>query len=362
MKTDLQTASTLNRNIRRFFFSALHQTMMHPRQLLPAGRMLLAQLRAGQRRLRLHKEGVQVPPFMIASVTASCNLRCRGCYAMKFHGQDGDSMDTETLQGVFEQARELGISVVIVAGGEPFLRNDLLALTRRYPSITFAVFTNGLLIDDALAAELAKQRHVIPVVSVEGSCEQTDARRGEGVYARLQQTFSRLRSRGLFWGVSTTVTKENLQTGASPDSVEALLRKGCGLFFFIEYVPVQDSSGATPLDEEDRQTLLTRVHALDRRYPGLFVSFPGDEEEFGGCLSSGKGFLHVNHHGGVEPCPFAPFSDVSLTGKTLREALESPFMTALRNRPDLLTETTGGCALWVRREEVAKLHASCAAE
>ena len=41
-----------------------------------------------------------------------------------------------------------------------------------------------------------------------------------------------------------------------------------------------------------------------QKYPGLFFSVPGDEKKFGGCLSAGRGFVHISVSGDLEPCSF----------------------------------------------------------
>ncbi len=79
---------------------------------------------------------------------------------------------------------------------------------------------------------------------------------------------------------------------------------------------------------------------------------PEDEEEMGGCMSAGKGFIHINAEGDVEPCPFAPYSDTNLNESTLREALQSEFLRKIRQNNEHLSETEGGCALWIKREWV----------
>ena len=91
------------------------------------------------------------------------------------------------------------------------------------------------------------------------------------------------------------------------------------------------------------------------QFPAIFVALPSDEEEFGGCLSAGRGFIHVSAEGDLEPCPFAPYSDTNLKDTPLKEALQSEFLRAIRQNHDKLNETEGGCALWVKREWVQSL-------
>jgi MoaA/NifB/PqqE/SkfB family radical SAM enzyme len=85
------------------------------------------------------------------------------------------------------------------------------------------------------------------------------------------------------------------------------------------------------------------------------VAVPWDEQEVGGCLSAGRGFVHINASGDLEPCPFAPCSDVNLNDESLAQALRSPFLQALRELPELSEYTGGGCALWKNREQVERV-------
>lgn len=91
------------------------------------------------------------------------------------------------------------------------------------------------------------------------------------------------------------------------------------------------------------------------KFPALFIAFPGSEDEMGGCLASGRGFVHISADGSLEPCPFAPYSDSNLKDLTLREALGSEFLKQVRENHDNLKETRGGCALWENRQWVRSL-------
>ena len=62
------------------------------------------------------------------------------------------------------------------------------------------------------------------------------------------------------------------------------------------------------------------------KWPALFIEVPGDEDEIGGCLGAGKGFIHISAEGDVEPCPFAPYSDMNLRTVSLKDALNSEFL------------------------------------
>ena len=91
-----------------------------------------------------------------------------------------------------------------------------------------------------------------------------------------------------------------------------------------------------------------------KKYPAMFIALPWDEEEIGGCLSSGRGFIHISAEGNVEPCPFVPYSDTNLKHLSLKEALQSKMLNTIRENHEQLEETHG-CALWEKREWVKSL-------
>ncbi len=117
-------------------------------------------------------------------------------------------------------------------------------------------------------------------------------------------------------------------------------------------MPVDEQSEHLVLQSAQRDILIHKVNYFKKCFNAVFFAFPGDEEKTGGCLAAGRGFIHVNAQGKVEPCPFAPFSDMQITSVSLIDALQSKVMTMIRENHHLLTETNGGCALWANKEIV----------
>ena len=72
-------------------------------------------------------------------------------------------------------------------------------------------------------------------------------------------------------------------------------------------------------------------------------------------MAAGRGFFHINSHGGAEPCPFSPYSDVNVRDLGLRGALKSPLFMALREGGVLDNDHVGGCVLYEQREQVERI-------
>jgi MoaA/NifB/PqqE/SkfB family radical SAM enzyme len=342
--------------VRALFSDAVRITLRDPSVAAFFVRMRRAQRTAERRRTQLAEEGVHVPPFMIISVTGRCNLACTGCYAQAQDRHEEPDMTPAELLSVVRQGRDLGVGIMLLAGGEPMTRaEELLTIAREVPDVVFPVFTNGTLLGESLVGRIRGQRNIVPVISLEGYAAETDARSGDGVAGRALAAIARMRRAGVFFGTSLTVTRLNIDTVLDEQYLDGLMGLGCRLFFFVEYVPVREGTESLVLDSAQRARLAAAVASLQKRLPGLFIAFPGDEEAFGGCLAAGRGFIHISPSGRVEPCPFAPYSDASVRDTPLRGALASPLLAAIRDNHDRLTETSGGCALWSQREWVRSL-------
>ena len=194
-----------------------------------------------------------------------------------------------------------------------------------------------------------------PILSLEGHAGQTDDRRGSGTHAGVIARMHALKAAGVFLGTSLTVTRENLATLTNHAFIGDMVAAGCRIFFLVEYVPVDEASENRVPTAAQREELEMAITRLRRDFPAIFINFPAGEERLGGCLSAGRGFVHINAQGDLEPCPFAPFSDVNLTEVPLKEALKSTFLQTIREARERLDETSGGCALWRERAWVRGL-------
>ena len=313
------------------------------------------QRKAARKRMEYEKQGLQVPPYLIISITNRCNLQCQGCYSKAQHRPSEKEISHDKLRSVITEAKGLGISFIFLAGGEPLLRPDILEITRDFPEVIFPLFTNGLLITDEIITGLRQQKNVIPVISMEGYESETDCRRGPGVYDRLQVTLEKIKHSGIFCGLSFTVSRTNFETLTNELFIKKLMASGCQLFFFVEYIPVKEATEEIVISDEQRTALTAVLDSFRAKFPGLFIAFPGDEEAFGGCLSAGRGFIHISAEGDLEPCPFAPYSDTNLTNLPLKEALRSELLRKIRQNHAELTETKGGCALQEKRDWLKSL-------
>ena len=350
----------LTEGVENIVRDALRATLRNPRESAFMLSFSKAAEKASTRRERFEAEGLHVPSYLIASITSSCNLHCAGCYSRACDATTDtvpeDQLTAEQWASIFDQADELGISFILLAGGEPLLRQDVIKAAGQRKSILFPIFTNGTFLNAQYFDLLDRCRNLVPVISIEGGKEITDARRGSGVFENVNHNMAELHSRGLIFGASVTVTTENLEEVLSDSFVSSLEENGAKAVVYIEFVPVtEEAKHLTPGDIE-RDIIRNRIDELRQSHTGIvFVAFPGDEKSSGGCLAAGRRFFHINSHGGAEPCPFSPYSDLSVAKTSLKEALSSKLFLKLRDGGHLLEDHAGGCVLYEKRALVEKL-------
>ncbi len=345
----------LNMLLRVFFATNLKIALRNPRSAGAFVRTLFGLGQASRRRKAMLRKGVRVPPIIILSITERCNLACRGCYAHALHEIPENELDADRLEGLVAEADRLGVSFFVVAGGEPFLKPELLEMAARHRNIIFLVFTNGLLIDSSLAYRLRRLPNIVPLLSLEGGERETDERRGGGVYQKLLHVMNDLRKNNIFFGTSLTLTRLNFPVLTEESFIRSLVERGMRLILTVEFTPVDEGTGDLTVTPEQRREYRDKVARYRSTIPAVFVNLPQDEEEAGGCLAAGRGFIHVSAKGAVEPCPFSPYSDSNIRDVGLEQALRSPFLAKLREHPEELHETGGGCVLWQKREWVEDL-------
>lgn len=320
---------------------------MHPnvKQRLIYNWFVNAMLLGIPRQQQVEKEtGVHIPNFFLLDPTSDCNLRCHGCWAGEYAHHD--SLELDLVDRLCREAKEVGIYWMAMSGGEPFRWPHLFELAERHPDMAFMLYTNGTLIDDAVADRLVEVGNITPAISLEGWRERTDARRGKGVFDRVVAAMDALRERGLVFGVSLTITRENVEEVTSDAFIDFLVEKGVVYGWSFHYIPIgREPNPDLMVTPAQRAYLLERV-AYIRNYKGLqLADFWNDGELTLGCIAGGRRYFHITASGAVEPCAFIHFSLDNIKEKSLMEVLQSPLFRAYQRRQPFSDNLLRPCPL-----------------
>jgi MoaA/NifB/PqqE/SkfB family radical SAM enzyme len=322
----------------------LSETHPHHRKKMISN-FIVNQLLVGTNRRRAFEaeRGFYPPDAMLISPTMRCNLDCYGCYAGIYPQED---LPYGVLDRVVGECKEMGIHLVLMTGGEPFLREDLFDLFEKHENTIFQIYTNATLIDEKMIDRFVALGNVVPAISLEGLREETDGRRGEGVFDRVVEVMDGLREAGIFFAVSTTQTSRNTDILTSDAFIDFLVEKGCILLWNFHYVPIGRepdlSLMATP---EQRSRMRERLAYFRATKSMLFVDFWNDGCLTQGCIAAGRKYFHVNARGDVEPCVFCHFASDNVKEKSLMDALNSPLFREMRSRQPLSENYFRPCLL-----------------
>jgi len=92
------------------------------------------------------------------NVTYACNYRCPICFTDAGTRQE-DELTTAEAVDLVRRAHEAGIEDIIISGGEPFMRGDIVTVLAEMGrmGMTARIATNGSLVSDELLARLREE-------------------------------------------------------------------------------------------------------------------------------------------------------------------------------------------------------------
>ncbi len=93
----------------------------------------------------------KIPLIVNFEVTHQCNLNCIHCYHLK--KKINEELTYEQIKKILISLRDAGTMFLIITGGEPFFRKDILYILKQAKELNFSIiiFTNGTLITQEIA-------------------------------------------------------------------------------------------------------------------------------------------------------------------------------------------------------------------
>lgn len=290
------------------------------------------------RKIFHQRNGIFPPTFLTISPTKKCNLKCDGCYAAS-SSLTYISMSWSILNKIIEDGYiNMGMRFFVISGGEPLLykseNNTILDLFERWNDCFFLMYTNGTLITEEIASRIANLGNVTPAISIEGFEEETDNRRGKGIFNKITKASQHLLAAGVPFGLSVTANQENIDILLDETFYNYYFETfGCTHMWVFQYMPIgRDFSTDLMISPEQRLQLfkIQNKILLEKNY--FIADFWNSGLMSNWCISFGRsgGYIYINWDGNIMPCVFIPYYSDNIytlynSGKTLSDALFSPF-------------------------------------
>jgi radical SAM protein len=327
-----------------------------------------------------------ISPFLVIwETTQSCALVCRHCRASAQPGRDPRELTTDEGRRIIDEVAEMGTPLLVLSGGDPVNRPDLLDLIRHGKSrslrmATIPAATDCLtrdLVQDLRAAGLDQM-----AVSLDfPRAEQHDAFRGvPGSFAKTMQAVAWAHEARLPLQVNTTVC------GDTAPYLEEMAEfvQGLGIVFWEVFflVPMGRGTLLSGLSASECERLFEVIYRLQRKgdfivkvteaphyrrhvaqremkeagrsarpagpatMPDRLTQSEGPGHTVGLAprgVNSGKGFLFVSHVGEIFPSGFLPIPVGNVRQISLAHAYRDTKLFRDLRAPDLLKGRCGRC-------------------
>jgi heme b synthase len=263
--------------------------------------------------------------------TRNCNLACVHCRASATMGPHPDELGTAEALRLLDQIAEVGKPIIILTGGEPLLRSDILKIARYGTDLgmRMVMALNGTLITAKVARQLKEAGIQRISVSLDGSSAETHDRfrQVKGAFEGTLKGIDLLKKAGLDFQINTTITKTNLEQipkiqqlavdlGAVAHHIFLLVPTGRGKYIVDQEIDAAQYESTLNwfYDQREKTPLQLKATCAPHYYrilrqrakeDGISVSFQthGLDAVTRGCLG-GIGFCFISHRGMVQPCGY----------------------------------------------------------
>ena len=152
-----------------------------------------------------------------------CNLRCSYCLTESAPGVPRRELDAERILTMAAEGAELGFQSFGITGGEPFLRDDLVAIVAELAALRPTLILSNATIFNTRRLRELQALEGLPV-SVQISLDRpdpdkNDQMRGPGNFRKVVEAIPRLIERGIGVRVATTLDDPD---AADPQEMERL--------------------------------------------------------------------------------------------------------------------------------------------
>lgn len=171
-------------------------------------------------------------PVVIWNLIRRCNLTCKHCYSISADIDFKGELSTDEVCTVMDDLKAFGVPVLILSGGEPLLRPDILDISRRAKDLGFYVglSSNGTLIDTDNINDIAAVGYDYVGISIDGVRQTHDLfRRKQGAFDASMNAIRLCREHDIKVGLRFTLTQDNAEE--LPDILGLMQDEGINKFY-----------------------------------------------------------------------------------------------------------------------------------
>lgn len=277
-------------------------------------------------------------------VTHSCNLHCIGCYSDNCDRNKREDLPLEKIEEILYILRENGLQVLLISGGEPFLRKDIVEILKYaknglgIPKVVIG--TNGTVQDFSLYKEILGLVDNVSI-SIDGyDAKSADIIRDKGTFSIVARTIEIMKKCGLPISLLPTIHKFNYKSVSNYMELSSALNIPLG-FSLLTCNHADAVLDRYILDEDEFMEFV--ASNTDYNYEVGDTPLDLTHISFKTSCGAGKNMISIDASGDVYPCHIMQNSEYRLGNileDTLEDMLESP---ANQRFCDSTVEEISGC-------------------
>lgn len=267
----------------------------------------------------LEKEDSNIPFVLLISPSVQCSLGCIGCYKIDY--DKSKQLNYEDIDKIVGEARDLGIYFIMVLGAEALCVDYMWRIYEKYNDIEFITFTNGTLITKEIVDKMVNIGNVIPILHLDGFEKEIDSKEETRTFFKVTKGMDLLKDRGMFFGISSVVLRNNMEKVTSDEFIEMLINKGARVGWYFTYMGVRDKSNMELIPTPNQRIELgKRIKTIRMSKPYFAIDLFNDAPYLERCIT-GKYCYHANIKTDIKPCIFAHIAVDDVKQKNLIDIL-----------------------------------------
>lgn len=315
-------------------------------------------------------------PYLVAlNLTKRCNLKCEHCYLDATTKRSGgnDELTTEECFRLIDEIAQVNPGcLLVITGGEPLVRPDILDIARHAVKHRFMVVfgTNGMMITDEVAKELMEIGVMGMGISIDSldPAKHNSFRGLPGAFEGALAGIEACKRNGLQFQIHFSAQPMNYQElPAVIDWAHDLGARVLNVFFMVCTGRGEELTDITPEQYEEvlgylvecqdkYQDMLVRARCAPHFKRLAYEKDPNSPITKaqgymgGGCLA-GTNYARVTPNGDLTPCPYMPLSAGNIREKSFVDLWEDSEIFNSFRYPHLkgkcgdceYSEICGGC-------------------
>ena len=308
-------------------------------------------------------------PFIVFwELTQACDLACRHCRACAVPERDARELTTEQGKELLASVAEMGTPLVVLTGGDPAKRPDLLELVRHGVSLGLRMALTPSatpLVTRDLLTELRDAGLARLAVSLDGASRGLhDGFRGvNGSHARTFEILRTARELGMTTQVNTSITRFNKHE--LPAIADNLVELGIELWGVFFVVPTGRGANEICLDADEVESVLEWLATIAERrdfdvkttaaphFRRVLLTRKFQRTDIVGLrdgigraargVNDGQGVVFVSHLGEVSPSGFLPIPCGNVKERPLPSIYREHAVFLALREPEMLGGKCGAC-------------------